>query len=353
MPTKKLTDLFVERIKAPASGRVEYFDASFGGLALRVTERGHKSWSLCYRFGGRLRRLTIGDARAIKPAQARREASLALERVRQGVDPAVEKKLHRLAPPPGTDTFAIVLNDYLKRYALPNTAPGTYKETRRALQPRRPTRVGQPPISTITRTHAISLIDGIAASGATVQANGTLARLRHFFNWAVERGRLSTSPIAGMKPPTRERARDRTLSDDEIRWFLRACETIGWPFGPLAKLLLLTAQRRDEVGGIEWPEIDFGKKVWVIPRQRAKNDRAHEVHLSDTAVQVLRTLPRVGNGPVFTTNGRPVSGFSQGKNRLDAADARQPSGMSSERPTRFRIGFCTTCVARPPPGWRG
>ena len=147
----------------------------------------------------------------------------------------------------------------------------------------------------------------------------TLARLRALFNWAVEKDRLASSPIVGMKPPTKERARDRTLSKDELRWFWLACEAIGWPFGPLAKLLLLTAQRRDEVAGIEWPEINLEQKIWIIPRHRAKNDRAHAVHLSEAAIEVLRSIPHVGSGPLFTTNGRPVSGFSHGKNRLDAA----------------------------------
>jgi integrase len=178
---------------------------------------------------------------------------------------------------------------------------------------------GNLPISSITRAHAISLIDAIAASGAKVQANRTLSRLRHLFNWAVERGRLPSSPIIGMKAPTKERARDRTLTDNELRWFLKSCKNIGWPFGPLAKLLLLTAQRRDEVGGIEWSEIDFDKKAWTIPRHRAKNDRSHEVHLSDAALSVLRSIPRVGNGVVFAVSGRAVSGFSHGKKRLDAA----------------------------------
>jgi integrase len=319
VPTKKLTDLFVERVKAPTGGRVEYFDAAFGGLALRITERGHKSWSLHYRLSGRLRRLTIGDAHWIKPAQARREAAAALERVRQGIDPSTEKKLNRLMPAPGADIFALLLDDYLRRYALANTAPGTYKETKRSLERDVLPKWGQLPITTITRAHAISLIDALAASGATVQANRTLARLRHLFNWAVERGRLPSSPISGMKPPTKERARDRTLDEDEIRWFWSACETIGWPFGPLAKLLLLTAQRRDEVGGIEWSEIDLCKRTWTIPRHRAKNDRAHEVHLSAPAINILQSIPRVSGWPLFTTNGRPVSGFSQGKNRLDAA----------------------------------
>jgi integrase len=318
VPTKKLTDLFVERAKPPAHGRVEYFDAAFGGLALRITEHGHKSWSLHYRFGGRLRRLTIGDARWINPAQARREAAAALERVRQGVDPSVEKRLQRLAPALGADNFGALLEDYLKRHASVNTAAGTYKETKRAFQRDVLPEWGNLPLSSITRAHAISLIDGIAAKGAKVHANRTLSRLRHLFNWAVERGRLSASPIVGMKPPTKERARDRTLSDDELRWFWSACDTIGWPFGPLAKLLLLTAQRRDEVGGMEWSEIDFDKKTWSIPRHRAKNDRAHQVHLSAAAFEVVGTLPRVTGWPVFSTNGRPVSGFSQGKDRLDA-----------------------------------
>src|SRR5260370_35539974 len=89
---KKLTDLFVERVKPPAHGRAEYFDASFPGLALRITDKGAKSWSVFYRLHGRLRRFTIGNYPALKPADARREAQTALERVRPGADPAAAKK---------------------------------------------------------------------------------------------------------------------------------------------------------------------------------------------------------------------------------------------------------------------
>ena len=95
MPTRKLTDLFVERAKPPAHGRIEYFDAAFPGLALRITEKGAKSWCAFYRFHGRLRRFTLGGYPAMKPAQARREASAALDKVRQGVDPAEEKRSRR------------------------------------------------------------------------------------------------------------------------------------------------------------------------------------------------------------------------------------------------------------------
>jgi len=128
------------------------------------------------------------------------------------------------------------------------------------------------------------------------------------------------SPAAGMRLPTKEHPRDRALTDDEIRWLWLACEATEWPFGPLVKLLLLTAQRRDEVAGIERPEIDLEKKTWTIPREKAKNDRAHEVQLSTAAIEVLNALPRVSDGLVFTSTGTtPVSGFSRAKLRLDAA----------------------------------
>ena len=84
------------------------------------------------------------------------------------------------------------------------------------------------------------------------------------------------------------------------------------------KLLLLTGQRRDEVGGVEWSEIDLKRRLWTVPRNKAKNDRAHEVHLSSLAVEILDELPKIGSRYALTTNGwRPISGFSKSKQRLD------------------------------------
>jgi integrase len=320
MGKKKLTDLFVERAKPPARGRVEYFDASFPGLALRVTANGSKSWSIFYRFGGRLRRFTIGTYPAIKPAQARREATTALERVREGFDPAQEKRARRELRPPEADTFAAIAHEYLERHLRKNNAASTYQEARRDLEHDAIAKWRSRPIASITRRDVIELIDAIIERGAEIQANRTLARLRALFNWAIQKDRLSASPVARMKMPTKERPRDRVLSDDELRWFWSATDQLDWPFGPFARLLLLTAQRRDEVASMEWQELDLAKRAWVIPRHKMKNNRAHEVHLSDAAGAVLGSLPRVGDGLVFTTTGETaVSGFSRAKSRLDAA----------------------------------
>jgi integrase len=142
-----------------------------------------------------------------------------------------------------------------------------------------------------------------------------------------------------MKLPTKERPRDRVLTEDELRWLWSAAAEIDWPFGPLAKLLLLTAQRRDEVAGMQWPELDLVKRTWVIPRHKMKNARAHEVHLSEAAVGVLQSLPRVGDELIFTTTGASaVSGFSRAKRRLDVemVKARRRSLRLPEDDARYR-----------------
>jgi integrase len=320
LPTRKLTDLFAERVKPPERGRLEYFDASFGGLALRVTAKGRKSWSLHYRIDGRLRRYTLGNFPAIKPAQARREASDILDRVRAGIDPTVEKRERRYARPPEADTFGAVVEDYLAKHLAKNAVTTTYIEARRILEKDALPRWRDRPIASITRRDVLELIDAIGARGAEIGANRMLARLRALWNWAIEKDRAPQSPLSRMKAPTKERPRDRVLSDDELRWLWGACGLVGAPFGPLIKLLVLTGQRRDEVASLEWSEFDLKRRLWTMPREKAKNNRAHEIHLSDAAMEVLQSIPRLDAALVFTTTGtRPVSGFSKARGRIDAA----------------------------------
>ena len=155
-----------------------------------------------------------------------------------------------------------------------------------------------------------------------------LANVRRLFGWAVERGIIAASPVAGIRAPAPETARDRVLSDDEVRAFLRACKAMGEPFGPLFRLLLLTGQRRDEVASAPWSEIDLGKALWSLPKTRTKNGRAHDVPLAPQAVALIEALPSKGRSPLvfpakFTRKSsgvaavRPVSGFSVAKRQLD------------------------------------
>src|SRR5262249_47874524 len=131
-----------------------------------------------------------------------------------------------------------------------NTKPTTWMELRRQLEVDICPKWADRPISTITRQDVIDLLEGISDRGSPVQANRTLARLKTLFRWVVDEELVATDPTARVRKIIKETARDRALSDDEIRRFWIGCDKLGWPFGQMFKLLLLTAQRRDEVGGM-------------------------------------------------------------------------------------------------------
>ena len=176
---------------------------------------------------------------------------------------------------------------------------------------------GDRKIGDIRKADVIAVLDKIY-DRAPIVANRTLAHLRALFNWAVSRDLISVSPCTGVKPPAEERARDRVLSEDELKRIWNAASEIGWPFGPIMRLLILTGQRREEVGGMRWSEIDLERGVWILPRGRVKNDNGHEVPLSAAAIEILSGLHRInGSDFVFTKNGRrSVSGFAGAKDRL-------------------------------------
>jgi integrase len=114
------------------------------------------------------------------------------------------------------------------------------------------------------------------------------------------------------------------LSDDELAEVWVAAATLGYPWGPFFRLAMLTLQRREEVAGMRWSEIDFDKRLWTIPGNRMKNSKPHDVHLSEAAVAILRDIRQTeGCDFVLSTTGKtPVSGFSKAKATLDAAITR-------------------------------
>jgi integrase len=95
---------------------------------------------------------------------------------------------------------------------------------------------------------------------------------------------------------------------------------MGYPYGPLLRLLALTGQRKSEVADARWSEFDLQQKLWTIPAARMKADAPHVVPLSDAAIEILKTLPRFESGDhLFSTifGVKPVNGFSKAKDILD------------------------------------
>jgi integrase len=173
---------------------------------------------------------------------------------------------------------------------------------------------------------------------------------------------VSENPFAELPISAGASERERALSDAEIAEVWAAAGTLGYPFGPFYKLLILTLQRREEVAGMGWSEVSEDMARWTLPGARMKNGKPHIVHLSEAARAVLRSIPRVeGCDLVFTTtayraatpdaapNGkrksepRPISGFSQGKRYLDAAianaraEAAAKLGQKLEALTAWRV----------------
>ena len=331
MPTKRLTDQFVERVPPPARGRVEYFDAAFPALSLRVSEHGHKSWSLFYRGNGnpKLRRYKLGIYPPVKPAKARLLAIEVLDQVRSGIDPGAVRKQARRDVVPDIGSIDALVRDYLRQHIEANCSAGTYRNAKRMLEVDvlKPWRGRS--LTSISKRDVIALVDRIAER-APVHANRVLARVKAMFAWATDKDRIPVSPSAGVKPPSKERSRDRWLDGQEIVWFWRACDQLGYPFGPLFQTLLLTAQRLNETASMEWSELDLEAGLWVIPRHKAKSDRAHEVQLSDAVVTLLRAQPKLGPFVFTGKTGRHVTGFTYGKNLLDAAMAEVAAGAKIE-----------------------
>ncbi|YBV97401.1 tyrosine-type recombinase/integrase [Phyllobacteriaceae bacterium JZ32] len=356
---KALTGASLTKLKADPSKRLEIPDGVLTGLYLVIQPTGRKSWAVRYRAHGKPRKLVLGNYLAgdnVELAGAelkkiRTEAADILEQVRQGNDPAIQKQIAKKQAHEGSEAdlkrFDNVARLFLARYAKPKNR--SWKETARLLglipdkgkialaetEKEKAALADDPhsfeavkkgvvdkwahrPIDSITRAEVIAALDGMVDRGSPIIANRTLAALRKLFNWAIQRDLLKVSPCEKVKPPAAEKARDRVLSDQELKALWQASEAMGWPFGRLFQMLVLTGQRREEVGSMEWREIDGN--TWVIPRDRVKTDKAHEVPLSGTAVGILEQLPRIsGSDFVFTTNGKsPVSGFSKAKDALDA-----------------------------------
>ena len=131
------------------------------------------------------------------------------------------------------------------------------------------------------------------AGGRGVTANRVLAAIRKLFSWAIQRGIVTLSPVAGITAPVAEKARDRILTDAEILSFWQACGELGYPFGDMAKLLLLTGQRRNEVAQMTWGELNVEKALWSIPGERTKNGKPHGVPLSGAAIEIINSLPHI------------------------------------------------------------
>jgi integrase len=250
----------------------------FGGRR----QRGTPVYVVKYRASGRQRFFTIGPhGSPWTPEKARKEAKRLLGLVADGKDPADERALAALQ---AADTFRKIADQYLK-HAKQKQRPRTHSEIERYLlvtwKPLHPV-----PVVHIRRRHVAARIAEIATDHGAVTAARARAALSAMFNWAIREGLdIPANPVLGTNRPAEPRSRERVLTNSEIAEIWGGLGDSD--YGRIVKLLMLTAQRRDEVGGMRWTELDLDKNVWTIPSTRTKNHREHTLPLTDAAIALL------------------------------------------------------------------
>lgn len=334
-----LTDEWISNaVAAAARGRrLELGDHVEPGLRLRIGEASAKWSVMAGSAGGERTRLPLGSWPAVNLDRAR-----ALARA--------FKRTFAETSEPELDELAVVT--LLARY-----------RARRLVQLRKGAVIGRAlevtldPLkhrsaAELTRREIGMVIDDLAER-APIHANRVLAYMKAFFNWAVGRGYIETNPAISIAKPTRERTRDRTPSLAEVAEIWLAAKTLGYPFGPVVQLLILTAARRDEVGSMRVVEVVDPASCavadcWTLPAERSKNGRALRIPLSEAArdliTQALAARPKDSTF-VFSTNAAsPISGWSRAKTRLDKAISARRKTKPPLDPWRFhdlRRSFAT------------
>jgi integrase len=317
---KPLTVKAIETIK-PGATRREIRDGEVRGLYLQIFPSGKASWAFRYRFGGRTRKLTIGPSPEISLKDARDLARKAHGTIAAGQDPAEQKQVSKVKArtPADRDLVEKVAAQFLARH-VKGLGAATQREVSRIMaKDILPTWSGRR-LSQIGKSDIHELLDRIVDRGATVQANRALAWIKGMCNFAISRGLIEVSPCAGIRAPTVEKARDRVLSDDELRVVWEAADALAWPYRGAVQLLILTGQRRNEVTAMTWRELDMDANLWTLPAARAKNGVEHQIPLPDMVVEMLKACPRIdGSDFVFTMNGRnPIRAHYLVKRRLDS-----------------------------------
>jgi integrase len=312
----KLSKSSVARI-ALSTGKSDeiFFDDELPGFGLRIRAGGSRRWVIHYRQAGLQRRHTIGSAASMDVEEARRRARKVLVAVDDGKDPAAEKATKRAA---AALVLSGVMRDYLAAKERWGGKPRSIEENRRHLD-----KLWKPfhslALGALSRPVIAARLRAIAQHNGPVTADRARSTLSAMFSWAIGEGLCESNPVIGTNRASDDKPRERVLSDAELVLIWNAAPPNA--YGRIVKLLMLTAQRRDEIGGLRWPEVTLEPSpMIVLPGERTKNHRAHEVPLSAAAVAVLEAQPRIiGRRNVFSGTERGFSGWGQSKAALDAA----------------------------------
>ena len=320
----KLVEGYASRLVVPAGKRdVQVFDVTLPGFGIRKFASGRVSYFVKFNVGEQQRRLTLGAVVPGNLAEMRRKASGILARARLGQDVVAEK---RTAAGKRTVAIGPLITTYLTERE-PKLRPRYYSEIKRQLGKDWKPLHGRD-VQAVDRLEVISVVDEIVVRQGEIAADRARVALSGFYGWVIERGYCNANPTLNIRPRSEAGARERVLTEPELAEVWRACGDDN--YGKIVRLLILTGQRRAEIGDLAWPEIDLAKRQIELPPSRTKNGRPHLVPLIDQSAAILERVCHTDDRDlVFGRGVGGFSGWSKAKAELDAriSAARVAAGI--------------------------
>lgn len=299
------------------------WDDDVPGLGLRMRPGGSRNWVFQYKLGKKHRRMTLGRLSAIGLAKAQDIARDLHAKVRLGGDPAADKADAREQ---AADTFDVIAKRFLE-FKQGKIATAYHAEmTRHLLVNAKP--LHEMPIKGVKRRHVAGLLSDLREAHGDSTADHVRASLSGFFTWALKEGLMGDdagNPVAATHKE-KPRSRERVLTIDELREVWEATADAADDYNEIVRLLILTLQRRDEIGGLARGEVGFGKSLITLPPARTKNRLEHKVPMAAPVIDALQKRPRIAGRTLFFGLGEGgYSGWSKAKGKLDARilDARR------------------------------
>jgi integrase len=290
----KLDAKTIAGLKLP-DGKAEeiFWDGELEDYGCRLRHNGsgklRKTLVVQYRRAGRSPRITLGTAEVLGAEQGRRAARKLLARIALGEDPQAEKTARRSAD---KFTFRALADEYLSA-KQPTVRPRSFVEMQRYLCGSYFKALHSLAIDQIARKDIAARLVVIARECGVVTAIRARSHVSSLFAWSIAQGLAGTNPVVGAAQLKSPPARDRVLDDRELAAVWSAAG--GDDFGKIVRLLILLGQRRTEVGGMKWQELDLERGTWTIPSMRSKNHRTHALPLPAAASKIINSIPRMTN----------------------------------------------------------
>lgn len=301
--TKSLIDkMTYEDVGDSSAGIV--WDDTMPGFGVRFLKTGRKSFILRYKIGNRKRYLTLGSCSVMTVAQARDVARDRLHEVRQGRDPAEEKRKKA-----SIKTVSQMIDIYLERHAKPLKRSWRHDEQRlnRYVRPV----LGRMKLGDVRKADIAKLHHEIGTNqGKPGAANHVVRCLSKMFACAQDWGfcdQKERNPAKGIKQYT-QLSRERFVTHEEMPALAESINAEPNIYvRSLIWMYLFTGCRKSELRSIKWEDVNL--KTRELKIGITKNGKPHYLPLNDSALGLLNELPRQLDNPyVFCgkLQGRPL-----------------------------------------------